>query len=118
MPNRSNEHIKKFNQLVEVYGPEGVETIEIISSRETERLEDKRSVIGDREAQVEALGVAEFFDDERETELRESDSMPEPAAVADSQREEMLNRLALIEEALGDAIESGDVLDTSEDLDW
>lgn len=118
MPSRSNKHIKKFNQLVEVYEPEGIEQMEMVSSSERETLETRQAELATWKDQVEALGAADFFDDEREAEIRESESLPAPEEVAESQREEMLDRLELIEEALSDAIDGGDVLDTADDLDF
>jgi hypothetical protein len=117
MPTRSNKHIKKFNQLVEVYEPEGVAQIETISSRETEYLERRRDELSEYRSQIEQLDSADFFDDEREVELRETESLPDPETVAQSQREEMLDRLNLIEEAIDEAIDGGDGLDTNDEFD-
>lgn len=117
MPNRSNKHIKKFNQLVEVYDPVGVASIEKVSSQKRDYLENRRAELSDYRAQIEALGAAEFFNAERKAEIRDTESLPDPAAVAQSQREEMLDRLDLIEQALTDAIDGGDILDTADDLD-
>ena len=117
MPSRSNKHIKKFNQLVEVYEPDGIDPIETVASRETESLENRQAELSDYRSQVAELGAADFFDADRKAEIEETDSMPAPAAVAQSQREEMLDRLDLIEEALEETIEGGDVLDTSDGLD-
>lgn len=118
MPSRSNKHIKKFNQLVEVYEPDGIEPVEAVTSRETESLENKQSALFECRDRVEALGAADFFDDQRETEIRETDTLPDPETVAESQREEMLDRLDLILDALAEAVEGGDVLDTADELDW
>ncbi len=118
MPTRSNKHIKKFNQLVEVYDPDGVEPIETVGSREDAVLEQRREELTEHRARVEALGVREFFDEEREREIRDSESHPDPAAVAESQREEMLDRLDSIEDALAEALDGGAVLDTDDTLDW
>lgn len=118
MPSRSNKHIKKFNQLVEVYEPDGVDPIETVSSRQADDLEDRRSELSEFRSRIEGLGAADFFDEQRETEISETESLPDPEAVARSQREEMLDRLDLIEDALAEAAEGGDVLDTSDELDW
>ncbi|MXR51221.1 hypothetical protein GRX03_06335 [Halovenus sp. WSH3] len=117
MPTRSNKHIKKFNQLVEVYEPDGVEQLEPVRSRERDTLEARRDELSAWRDRIAALEADDFFDEERETEIRESDSLPDPAAVAASQREEMLDRLDLLEESLSDAVDGGDVLDTTDDLD-
>ncbi|MFT4946443.1 MAG: hypothetical protein ACI8TL_000678 [Natronomonas sp.] len=118
MPSRSNKHIKKFNQLVEVYEPDGIEPIETVTSNETESLQARRAELSGYRPRIEELGPAEFFGDERETEISETESLPDPATVARSQREEMLDRFDLIEEALAETVDDGEVLDTSEDLDW
>lgn len=117
MPSRSNKHIKKFNQLVEVYEPNGIDPMERVASRETESLEIRQAELSDYRSQVVELGAADFFNAERTAEIEETDSLPEPASVAQSQREEMLDRLDLIDEALEEAIEGGEVLDTSDGLD-
>jgi hypothetical protein len=117
MPSRSNKHIKKFNQLVEVYDPDGVDQIEAMTSRETEYLERRQSEFAECRSRVEGLEAADFFDDDREAEIDETESLPDPETVAQSQREEMLDRLDLIEEATDDAIDGGDVLDTSDDFE-
>ncbi len=118
MPTLSNKHIKKFNQLVEVYEPDGIEPIEVVESHERAAIEQRQSELAEHRGSVEALGVGEFFEEEREREIRESESHPDPSAVAESQREEMLDRLDSIEHALAEALDGGEVLDTDEQLDW
>lgn len=118
MPTRSNKHIKKFNQLVDVYEPDGVEPLETVQSRDSATLQQRKDALAEYRERVETLGVAEFFDDERQRELRDSERHPDPDEVADSQREEMLDRLESIEAALSDAIDGGEVFDTDEALDW
>lgn len=118
MPTPSNKHIKKFNQLVEVYDPDGVEPMELVNSRERETVQQRKDELAEHKARVQTLGVAEFFDDERERELRESDSHPDPSSAAESQREDLLDRLESIEQALTETIEGGAELDTDETLDW
>lgn len=117
MPSRSNKHIKKFNQLVEVYEPDGIDPLDKVTSQETEYLENRQAELSGYRPQVAELGAADFFDADRKAEISETDSMPDPASVAQSQREEMLDRLDLIEEALEETIENGEVLDTSDGLD-
>ncbi len=116
MPTRANKHIKKFNQLVEVYDPEGVELIETVTSRDTETLETRQTAIAETKTQVESLTADSFFDEQRKTEIRETDSLPDPAGVADSQREEMLDRLTQIEESIAETLSDGPGLDTDDDL--
>lgn len=116
MPTRSNRHIKKFNQLVEVYEPAGIEPLETVTSRDDSRLESRKAEIVEYKTAVEKLGPADFFDESRREDVRNAESMPEPAAVADSQRADMLKRLEEIETALAETIADGDVLDTSDDL--
>ena len=118
MPTRSNKHIKKFNQLVDVYEPDGVEPLETVQSRDSTALQQRKDALADYRERVEGLGVAAFFDEQRQRELRESESHPDPTEVADSQREEMLDRLDSIEAALEEAIDGGETLDTGESLDW
>lgn len=115
---RCNKHIKKFNQLVDVYEPDGIERIELVNSRERDALQGRKEELADRRARVQALGVMEFFDDGREQEIRDSESHPDPSAVAESQRDEMLDRLDSIEGALTETIEGGPGLETGDGLDW
>jgi len=116
MPTRSNKHIRKYNQLVEVYDPSGIEQMETVKSRETSRLEERKEETIERREKVEALTTGDFFDEERQTEMHESETLPAPEEAADSQREDMLDRLDAIEEALTDAIEADETLDSDDEL--
>lgn len=117
MPTRSNKHIKKFNQLVDVYEPDGVEPLETVHSRDSATLRERKDALADHRERVESLGVTDFLGEQRQRELRESESHPDPEEVAASQREDLLDRLKSIEQALTDAIDS-EALDTDDGLDW
>jgi len=116
MPTRSNKHIKKYNQLVEVYELSDLEPMELVDSRETAYLERRTAETAERRERVEGLTAEDFFDERRRTEIRETESLPTPAAVADPQREELLDRLSAIEDALDERIANDTELDTADDL--
>lgn len=117
MLSRSNKHIKKYNQLVEVHDPEGIEQLETVTSRDDSKLRERLEEIRSRRDAVDGLTSEAFFDESERVQIAESDSMPSPAAAADSKREELLARLDEIEVALEDALEAGETLDTSDDLE-
>jgi hypothetical protein len=116
MPTRSNKHIKKYNQLVSVYDPAGLEAIETVTSRADDQLERRKAEIVELREQVEELTSEDFFDDERRAEIQETESLPTLESVADSQREEMVARLDAIEEALSAALADSSTLDAADDL--
>ncbi|MEF8937748.1 MAG: hypothetical protein V5A32_07315 [Halovenus sp.] len=118
MPTRSNRHIKKYNQLVAVYEPAGLETIETVTSRADEQLEQRKAEIVELREAVEGLTSADFFDEERRTEIQETESLPTPESVAASQREELIARLDAIEESLSAALADSSTLDAADDLDF
>lgn len=115
MPDRANKHIRKFNQLVAVYEPVGIEPLETVASRDDDTLSSRKSETAALRTAVEELDAAAFFDDERRTEIEETESLPGPAGVADSQRTEMLDRLDAIEAALSEALDRDDLLDTTDE---
>lgn len=114
MSARGNKHVRKYNQLVEVYDPDGIEELDPIESPDQETLERRKDEIVDVRNRVESLAAAEFFDTERTREIEDDDRLPTPEAVATSQREEMLDRLDEIEDAIADALEHGEELDTED----
>ncbi len=116
MSRRANKHIKKYNQLVEVYDPDGIEPIETVQSRLTDQLERRKVAIDNEIERVETLTADSFFDEKRQTEIRETESLPDPAQVATSQREDLLDRLTEIEEALDAALSEEMGLDTEDGL--
>lgn len=118
MLSRSNKHIKKFNQLVEVYEPKGVEPLETVTTRDETSLENRKAEISDRKRAVERLDSTDFFDESRREEIQNTESMPEPSQVASSQKADMLDRLEQIERVLADAIADDGILDTAGDLDF
>jgi hypothetical protein len=115
MESRSNRHIQKFNQLVEVYDPDGIEQIDPISTREKTTLRSRRSEIRDLQARVDALTSEAFFSEGKHAEMAESEQLPDPAETARSQRAEMRERLEQTESALTDAL-AADSLDAADDL--
>lgn len=115
---RCNKHIKKFNQLVEVHDPDGIDKLETISSREREKLRQRLDGTAETRVAVEALTAEEFFDDREQTQIEEAESMPAPSAAATARREELLDRLDHIEDALDDAIDGEEVLDASDDISF
>lgn len=118
MPTWSNRHITKFNQLVDVYEPAGIEPLETIQSQDASVLQRRRDTLEDYRNRVKAPDVGAFFDEQRQRELRDSESHPAPEEVADSQRDDMLDRLGSVEQALTDAIDGGAALDTDDGFDW
>jgi hypothetical protein len=115
---RANTHIKKYNQLVEVYGPAGLEPLELVSSGSEANLEQRKAETAKLRERVQQLTAEDFFDEQRMAEIADTDSLPEPAAVADSQREDMLDRLSNIEDALSESLTEGTGLDTADDLEF
>jgi hypothetical protein len=116
MSARSNKHIKKFNQLVEVHDPDGVEQMATITSREESRLHERLDDIAAVRSTVESLTPEDFFDESERAQIDDAASMNAPAEVAASHREEMLSRLDEIEAALEAALEADITLDASDDL--
>lgn len=115
MPARSNKHIKKFNQLVDVYDPDGVGTVETISTRDEAQLRERRAEIRTLKDHVEELTASEFFSDDERANIEATESLPAPREVAVSHREEMLTRLDEIAAALTEGMEEP-TLDASDDL--
>jgi lipase chaperone LimK len=115
MESRSNRHIQKFNQLVEVYDPDGVEQVDLVSTREERAVRERRAAIRDLQAQVESLTSEAFFSESERAEMSESEQLPDPDDAADSQRTEMRERLEQTETALTEAL-STDSLDAADDL--
>lgn len=116
MSTRSNKHIRKFNQLVDVYDPDPVEQIDIVSTRDESRLRERRTEINALQEQVRTLTADDFFSAEERTEIADNDGLPGPDSVAESHREDMLDRLESTEAALDEALESTSGLDASDDL--
>ena len=116
MLTRCNRHIKKYNQLVAVYEPAGLEAVERVTSRE--QVKERKAEIVTLREQVEGLNSADFFDEERRIEIEETESLPTPESVAESQREEMLARLDAIEESLSDSLADSSPLDVADDLEF
>jgi len=116
MVSRSNTHIKKFNQLVDVHEPEGVDRLETVTSRETEQLQQRLDEILALQSSVERLTSEELFDERERDQIAAAESMPDPEEAAASTREEMLGRLHSIEDALEDTLAQGETLDASDDL--
>ncbi|WP_436935684.1 hypothetical protein [Halovenus marina] len=115
MESRSNRHIQKFNQLVEVYDPDGIDQIAPISTREKATLRERREEIRDLQDRVDTLTSEAFFSDSERSKMAESDQLPDPVETARSQRSEMRERLEQTESALTDAL-STDSLDAADDL--
>ena len=115
---RANKHITKYNQLVEVYEPAGLEPVERVSSGAEDHLEQRKAETAELREQVKQLSAEDFFDDDRRAEIQDEESLPTPGAVADSQREDMLDRLSAIEDALSESLEENTGLDTADELDF
>lgn len=118
MPTRSNKHIKKYNQLVDVYNPSGIEPLETVSSREEEYLEQRRSETRTVRDRVESLSTADFFDGDEQTAMQDDSSLPDPAEAAQSQRADMIDRLDNIEEALTAELSTEAGIDTADGLGY
>lgn len=118
MPNRTNRHIIKFNQLVEVYDPGDIEPVERVETRNEKVLRVRKTEVCNLRETVEQLSTDDFFDEQRKREMEESESHPAPAEAAASQRDDMVDRLEDIEAALADALADGEVLETTGELDF
>jgi len=118
MVSRSNTHVKKFNQLVEVHDPDGIEQLEPITTRDPETLRQRRDQISALQESVADLPAEALFDEAERAQIADADSMPPLDEVAASKCEEMLNRLDEIEAALDDALADGETLDASDDLSF
>lgn len=105
MPTRSNKHVRKFNQLVDVYEPAGVEHLREVESRDQAQLQARLAGVQATREAVADLDAAAFFSERERADIAASESLPAPAAVAGDQREEMLERLELTERALEAALE-------------
>lgn len=116
MVSRSNKHVKKFNQLVEVHDPDGIEKVEPITTRDPETLRQRRDQIDALRQTVADLPAEALFDEDERAQIADADSMPPLEEVAASKCEEMLARLDEIEAGLDDALSEGETLDASDDL--
>jgi glycosyltransferase A (GT-A) superfamily protein (DUF2064 family) len=118
MEQKANRHIQKFNQLVTVYGPDGIEQLDEVIERDETSLETLREEARSQLDAVENLAVEDFFSEAELAEIEDRDNVDSPASVARKQREELADRLERIESALTDAIErrvgDGDGGDTGE----
>lgn len=118
MPNRTNRHITKFNQLVEVYDPDEIGPLERIGTRNEKVLQARKTETRELRETVERLSTEDFFDEQRKQEMEENKSHPAPAEAAASQREDMLDRLDEIDRALADAMADHEMLETPDELDF
>ena len=116
MPARSNKHIRKFNQLVDVYDPDSVDQMDVISTRDEERLLERKDELQEIQTQVRALTAEDFFPPAERADIEANESLPAPDDIAQSHREDMLDRLEETESALDEALDATGGLDASDDL--
>ena len=118
MLSRANKHITKFNQLVRVYEPAGIDPVERVSSGAEDQLTQRKAETAELREQVTQLTAEDFFEEDRRTEIQDDESLPAPEEVADSHREDMLDRLSAIEDALSETLEANTGLDTGDELEF
>lgn len=116
MPSRCNKHIRKFNQLLQVYEPATVSEMELVDTRMEAGILEHKDEIRESIQMVEALTVESFFTKAEQRDIANNDSLPDPATVAQNHREEMLERLREMEAALEEALADSTGIDASKDL--
>lgn len=113
MSTRSNKHIKKYNQLVEVYDPAGLDAVTEVTSEKSAMLEARHAEVEVLRERADALTVDDFFSEDEQSQMQQSETMPDPEDAAASQRSDLVERLAEIERALSAALAETSALDAS-----
>ena len=110
----SNRHVRKFNQMVEVYELETVDELPELRTEDRDALREHREAIERRREAVVDLGTEQILSTAERTEIEARDCLPTPGEVAADKRGDMIERLDLAVTALDELLEQQVSLDTGE----